>query len=117
MGKSRHVLILFFITATVGVAVVEGQDSQVSGQIRDTTQAAIPAATVALTRTENGDQREIVSTTNGDYSFPLVLPGHCELKVEKEGFATQTRTGITVETGANQYGERHTKSRVETANG
>ncbi len=100
MTTLGRVLILFLITVTAGVAVMHGQDSQVSGQIRDTTQAAIPAAKVTLTRTESGDHRELFSTNDGYYSFPLVLPGHYELKVEKEGFETQAQTGITVETGA-----------------
>jgi hypothetical protein len=76
------------------------QNSQVSGQIRDTTNAAVPGAKVTLTRVETGDHREGLSTEQGYYSFPLLLPGHYDLKVEKEGFETQKEAGIVVETAS-----------------
>ena len=93
--------VLTFIGVLLAVpGALLAQTSQVSGQIRDTSQAAIAGANVLLIRTETGDHREIVSTSDGYYSFPLLLPGHYELKVEKEGFETQKQTGIVVETGA-----------------
>jgi hypothetical protein len=89
-------LILLGVTAVA----VEAQESQVSGQIHDASKAAIAGAQVTLTRTETGDHREVVSTDQGYYSFPLVLPGHYDLKVEKDGFQTQIQTGIVVETAS-----------------
>jgi hypothetical protein len=80
--------------------ILHAQNSQVSGQIRDTTQAAIGGAKVTLTRLETGDHRESSSTGEGYYSFPLLLPGRYDLKVEKGGFAPQTQSNIAVETGA-----------------
>ncbi len=94
---------LMFLLSFFGVVAafntLQAQTSQVSGQIRDTSQAAIAAATVSLTRIETGDHRAVESTSEGYYSFPLLLPGHYDLKVEKDGFETQKQTGIVVETG------------------
>ncbi len=87
------------LLAVTGIATY-AQDSQVSGQIRDASKAAVSGAQVTLTRTETGDHREAVSTDEGYYSFPTLLPGHYDLKVAKEGFQSQIQTGIVVETAS-----------------
>jgi hypothetical protein len=90
---------LFFLLGSTSL-LVRAQDSQVSGQIRDASKAAVSGVQVTLIRTETGDRREAVSTDQGYYSFPTVLPGHYDLKVEKDGFQTQVQTGILVETAS-----------------
>ena len=86
-------LILLF-----GVSL-NAQTSQVSGRIQDSSKGALSDAKVTLTRTETGDHREVTSNQEGYYNFPLLLPGIYEIRVEKDGFETQTRTAIKVETG------------------
>jgi len=92
--------VLVLISVLAAVDALQAQDSQVSGQIRDSSKAAVAGAKVTLTRLDTGDHREGISTDQGYYSFPLVLPGHYDLKVEKEGFETQRETGIVVETAS-----------------
>jgi outer membrane receptor protein involved in Fe transport len=92
--------VLLFIGVVMVVTTLQAQSSQVSGQIRDTSNAAISDAKVTLTRVETGDHREVRSGGEGYYSFPALLPGHYELKAEKDGFQTQTQTGIAVETAS-----------------
>jgi outer membrane receptor protein involved in Fe transport len=101
-GKLMKVLgrVWVFALFLLVAAGVQAQDSQVSGQIRDASKAAVSGANVTLTRNETGDHREVVSTDQGYYSFPLLLPGHYDLKVEKEGFEVQVQTGIVVETAS-----------------
>ncbi len=100
MNNLGRYLTILSVLMGVATGMAFAQNSQVSGQVRDTSQAAIAGATVTLIRTETGDHRDILSTGEGYYSFPLLLPGHYDLKVEKEGFQTQNETGIVVETGA-----------------
>lgn len=95
--SSRIVAFIWVVAAGTGL---QAQNAQISGQVRDTTKATIAGAKVTLTRTETGDHREAVSTDEGYYSFPLLLEGHYDLKVEKEGFQTRTETGIVVETAS-----------------
>ena len=80
-------------------ASLNAQTSQVSGRIQDSSKAALSGAKVTLTRTETGDHRQVASNQEGYYNFPLLLPGIYEIRVEKDGFETQTRTAIRVETG------------------
>jgi outer membrane receptor protein involved in Fe transport len=98
MRISRNIAALIWVVA--GAASLHAQNGQISGQVRDSTKAAIAGAKATLTRTETGDRREAVSTNEGYYSFPLLLPGHYDLKVEKQGFQAQTATGIVVETAS-----------------
>jgi hypothetical protein len=88
------------LLAASAASVLWAQDSQVSGQIRDGSQAAIGGAKITLTRVETGDRREVTSGEEGYYSFPLLVPGHYNLTVEKDGFQTETQNGIQVLTGS-----------------
>ncbi len=100
MTASIRTLLLVWLLVLGSEIFLYAQDSQVSGQIRDASQAAVPGAKVTLTRVETGDHREGTSGNEGYYSFPLLVPGHYDLKVEKAGFETETQTGITVLTGS-----------------
>src|SRR5262249_55337505 len=57
----------------------------------------VPGARVALLRVATGERREMLTTSTGDYSFPLIEVGQYVVTVAKEGFQTQERTGIVVE--------------------
>jgi len=100
MNRFKRILLLTGVAVAIGAGALHAQDSQVSGQIIDNSNAAVSDASVTLTRVETGDNRQVSSSDDGYYSFPLVLPGHYELKVEKDGFQAYTRTGIVVQTGA-----------------
>lgn len=84
----------------LGSSAAYAQTSQVSGQVTDASKAAVPGAQLTLTRVETGDTRQEHSTNEGYYSFPLLVAGHYDLKIEKPGFETQELKGIIVETGA-----------------
>jgi hypothetical protein len=81
------------------VTPASAQTSQVSGQVVDASHAVVSDANLTLTRVESGDTREQHSTSEGYYSFPLLLAGHYDLKIEKQGYETQEQKGIIVETG------------------
>jgi hypothetical protein len=93
----KFVLLLSWFAASS--ATVFAQTSQVSGQVVDASHAVVAGAGLTLTRVETGDTRQQHSTNEGYYSFPLLLPGHYDLKVDKDGYETQDQKGIIVETG------------------
>jgi Carboxypeptidase regulatory-like domain len=100
----KHSLSLIKLAVLIsGFAVASltafAQTSQVSGQVLDASHSVVSGADLTLTRVETGDTRQQHSTTEGYYSFPLLLPGHYDLKVEKDGYETQDQKGIIVETG------------------
>ena len=91
--------IFYWVILALGATVLYGQDSQISGRILDPSQAAVSAATVSLTRADTGDRRETTSSDEGYYTFPLLVAGVYDVSVQKEGFQSETRKGIKVETG------------------
>jgi hypothetical protein len=98
IGITRFFFILVVALACCGGALY-AQNSQISGRILDPSQASVESATVSLTRADNGDHREATSSAEGYYSFPLLVPGTYDLTVQKTGFQSQIRKGITVGTG------------------
>ena len=98
---SRSVIKLALLISGFAMASLTAfaQTSQVSGQVVDASHSAVSGADLTLTRVETGDTRQQHSTDEGYYSFPLLLPGHYDLKVEKDGYETQDQKGIIVETG------------------
>jgi hypothetical protein len=78
---------------------VSAQSSQISGVVNDATQSRIQGANVTVTHTESGEHRTVVSNAEGYYVFPLLVAGHYELRVEKDGFETQIKSGLQVLTG------------------
>ena len=73
MKAFRRILRLVVLVAIGSETLVHAQTSEVSGQVRDTTHAAISGAKVTLTRVETGDRREGNSSDQGYYAFPLLV--------------------------------------------
>jgi len=95
-----RLLFLVCLLDAIGIAWLDAQDSEISGEILDSSLSAVPGARVTLNRLETGGHWESVSNDKGYYLFPLLLPGRYELKAEKTGFQTRIQTGIVVETAS-----------------
>src|ERR1700678_3927788 len=79
-----------FFSLSPAVAFSQGETtSAISGQVRDSTNAAIPDATVTITNRENGLQRFLKSDAEGRFSFPQLKPGTYSVRVEAVGFDPQ----------------------------
>ena len=92
------VLIVGSLTATCAFA----QTAQVSGVVTDSSGAVIPKATVTALNNNTGISRPTASNYEGYYMVPLLQPGNYMITVQASGFATQVRTGIILEVGAQQ---------------
>jgi len=72
----------------------------ISGTITDNSDAAIPAATVAITNTQTQVRTEVTTNSSGFYSVPNLLPGSYSVSASAAGFKTVVRSGITLTVGA-----------------
>jgi hypothetical protein len=96
----RLVLLVALALAGLGVLRANGQNTAaIAGAVLDTQQAQVPIAKVTATHTETGDVHETNSDKSGFFSFPVLLPGHYVLKVEKDGFSPQVQSGVQTFTG------------------
>src|SRR6202790_4244572 len=78
------------------------QTAQVSGFITDSSGARVSDANVTVLNKDTGISRTTDSNNDGYYMVPLLQPGNYMITVKATGFATQVRTGITLEVGAQQ---------------
>jgi hypothetical protein len=68
----------------------------ISGSVSDPTSAVVPGAKIVITHIDTGQSREAVTVDNGTYVVPLLLPGNYKATCSREGFKTETRTGIVL---------------------
>ena len=98
-SPSRAILLIAICLLALGTSspaqVVAGA---ITVTVHDTSGAAIPDATVILTNIETGSQRTLASY-DARYSVPSIAVGHYQLKVSRDGFQSQLRTGIDIVVG------------------
>jgi hypothetical protein len=81
-----------------GVTHAQGEAS-ISGVVSDATGSAIAGATVKVESLETGGVRNLVTDLAGRFDAPLLTVGSYKLTVEKTGFRSESKTGITLVVG------------------
>jgi len=66
------------------------------GNVKDTSQAAVPAAEVTVRNTETNQTRTALTNDIGAFSFTTLAPGDYEVTITKVGFRPLKRSGATV---------------------
>lgn len=67
------------------------------GQVLDSSQAALPGATVTVQNAETNELATSTTNTQGNYSVPFLRPGLYTLTVEMPGFQKHVRSGLRLE--------------------
>jgi hypothetical protein len=75
------------------------QTAELSGAVKDSSQAAFPNARITATNEETAIKRTTLSNLQGYYDFAFLRPGSYTIKVEAEGFRTITRLGVNLDVG------------------
>ncbi len=71
----------------------------ISGTVLDSAGAVIAGATVLIRNQETGGERHLVSDSSGAYAAPSIPIGTYTVLITRDGFAPQTRTGVTLTVG------------------
>src|SRR5260221_12421624 len=82
-----------------GVAI--GQNAELSGLIKDPSNASVSGAEVSMRNEQTGGRRSTRSNALGFYSLPALGPGDYRLSIRAMGFETIVREGIKLEVGEN----------------
>src|SRR3954468_8514896 len=80
-----------------GASAAQEFRATVKGQVVDTSQAALPGATVTVRNQETGEVATATSNGEGNYTVPFLRPGLYSVTVEMEGFQKYTRSDMRLE--------------------
>ena len=97
MFNRAVVFFVFLISAIASDAQVVG--GTISGTIFDAGGAVVPGAYVTIRNQETGGERHLLSNADGAYSAPSIPVGVYAVFVTRDGFAPQTRTGVSITVG------------------
>ncbi len=89
MARTTYFASLLFTVACLHPlkAMAQGETtSAIVGQVRDTTNAVVPGATVTITDRETGMKRSARTDDAGRFNFPQLKPGAYSVKAEAQGF-------------------------------
>lgn len=80
-----------------GLFAQGGESTQILGVVEDASGAAIPNVQVTIINTATGEQRQINTGESGNYVFTNITPGTYTVRAAKEGFRSESRTGLLVQ--------------------
>ena len=92
-------IFLFAIVLLSGTLMAQSAGT-ISGVVQDESAAVIPEANVTITNAGTGISRSVVSDAEGRYNVPGLNPGQYDIQVEKTGFGTEVRKGVTLNVGS-----------------
>src|ERR1700726_935639 len=104
VGVGRFALLVLTVASLPPAqALAQGETtSAIVGQVRDTTNAVVPGATVAIANLETGLKRSAKTDDAGRFNFPQLKPGTYSVKAEAEGFEPQEADNVLSGLGQKQ---------------
>ena len=78
----------------VPFAGAQTTSTTILGVVADSTGAVVTGAKVTVTNTRTGVSRDVVTSSTGDYVFPLLDVGVYDVAVDAKGFKTEIRRGV-----------------------
>ena len=94
-------VVTLLLTASVSRPVLLGQTTggSISGEVRDTSGAVIPGASLTVTNVETGATRTATADSTGRYRVQNLAVGSYQVEATYSGFKSVTRRGITLTVG------------------
>jgi len=105
MARAGHIAFLVLTVACLVPAQARAQGettSAIVGQVRDTTNAVVPSATVTIASPETGLRRSAKTDEAGRFNFPQLKPGTYSVKAEAQGFEPQQNDNVIAGLGQKQ---------------
>ena len=85
------------LAATLNVALhAQTSAGSLSGQVRDTSKAAVARAEVIITNEDSGTPNRVVTTASGLYTLNSMEPGQYRVEVKSAGFETSVAEHVSV---------------------
>jgi hypothetical protein len=87
------------VLTMAGAAAAQEFRATVRGRVMDSSQAALPGATVTLQNAQTNEIATATTNQDGSYTVPFLRPGLYTLTIEMSGFQKYTRTDMRLEVG------------------
>src|SRR6202012_2627396 len=99
MSRFIFSLCLLLVARVMWVPVTSAQTAtgEISGQIRDASDAVVGLANITVVSLETGAERAVQSNAEGHYVVPLLRPGTYRVTVAKPGFQLATVSNIKLD--------------------
>ena len=97
----RTVVITVSILLCAASARAQFDSAQISGVVKDSTNAVLPGVDVTLTNVGTKNERHAVTNEAGLYTFPNVPVGEYRITAMLSGFKPITKSGVSVNAGLN----------------
>ncbi len=91
---------LSFLLVTTQYGFGQVDEGSITGIVQDTSGAVVPNAQVSLLNIDQGLTLEVMTNSNGEFTFSPVRIGHYSLSVTAKGFAKTTQQNLTVNVGS-----------------
>ncbi|MBS1857752.1 MAG: TonB-dependent receptor [Acidobacteria bacterium] len=78
------------------VSYAQAVNATLLGNVTDSSGATVPGAKVTVTEMNTGVGRSMESNESGNYVFPNLEPGVYKVTVERNGFRTAVKEGVTL---------------------
>ena len=119
--RSKSVVAVVFaaLLASAAATIASAQQTaQLTGVVTDVSGSVIPGAKITVINENTGIKTPTSTNEAGNYTVPFLSPGGYRIQVEKDGFRTTSRSGITllVAQAAQLNFELELSSVVETLN-
>lgn len=102
----RHLMtaltVLALTTAAAARMDAQGFTAVLLGTITDADGGVLPGVTVTVTNIENGQERVVVTDSQGRFTLPLLPPGQYRAAAEIQGFRRAIREPITLNVNQQQ---------------
>src|SRR5262245_66551395 len=98
----RRSALLTGLIVTLAMAApvfAQGGRSDINGTVFDADKAVLPGVTVTATNQDTGLERVVVSSTDGRFTIPTLVPGTYRIKAELSGFQQTTLTDLVLNVG------------------
>jgi hypothetical protein len=93
----RRLLLAALLVAFASSAAAQEFRATVRGQIVDSSQGALPGATVTVQNTETNEVATATTNEQGSYTIPFLRPGLYTMTVEMPGFQKYSRTDMRLQ--------------------
>ena len=98
-NKWGVVLALFFVLVSASVVSAQLPTGTILGTVKDSSGGVVPQAKVTIRNTESDFARTVITEDDGAFRVPALPVGHYTVRIEKEGFQSQTQTGLVLDVG------------------